>query len=558
MGSSLLKQTPFLIKIKINLDCNYFGFFLKYLGDIVMSEENNQPVFLMGEDTERTQGDDAQKENMRAAKMVGDTVKSTLGPNGMDKMLTGSGEDIVVSNDGKTILNEMDIEHPAAKMVVEVAETQDEEVGDGTSTAVILAGELLKNAEDLLDKDIHPSVITEGFKRAILKINETLSELSKKIDEENTDLLKDVARTAMTGKGAEDFQDLLTNLSVKAVTTVADGGEVDLNDINIKTKQGSSVNDSELIEGIVLDKEKADPEMPSNITDANIALLDFEIDVQETETDAEIQIDDPKKMQQFLDRKEESLKEMVRKLKEADINVVISSEDIDDMATQYMVKNNLFAIENVSKSDLENISKAIKASKLSDLDEITQKDLGKAESVSMKMVSGEKLVFIEGCENPNALSVLIRGPTKHILDEIERTFNDAISVLATAIRDGEVLPGGGASEIQLALDLKELAASVEGKQQLAIEKFADSLETIPRVLSENAGHKAIDKSINLKTEHKKGNKNKGLNVKTGEITDMLENGVIEPVSVKEQALKSASEAGQMILRIDDVVSAKGG
>ncbi|PTD93873.1 thermosome subunit [archaeon SCG-AAA382B04] len=517
-----------------------------------------QPVFILGEDTERTQGSDAQHQNIQAAKAVGDTVKSTLGPKGMDKMLVNSLGDIVVTNDGATILDEMDIEHPAAKMVVEVAETQDEEVGDGTSTAVILAGQLLEKAENLLEQDVHPSVIANGFRKISNVIEETLEELTTEIDVNDKELLKNVAKTAMTGKSAEDSHELLTQLSVDAIQEITDKGKVDLDDINVESKQGGSVGDSSLVEGMILDKEKANNEMPSKVSDAKIAVLDTAIEVEETQTDAEIQIDNPEQMQEFLEREEETLKEMVNKIKQSGANVVISSEDIDDMAIHQMVNNDVFAIENLSSSDLEKVTKATGASTISNIDEAEENDLGEASSVGEKTISGDKMVFIEGCKNPKALTILVRGSTKHIIEEAKRTLKDALSVLSTAIRDGKVLPGGGATEIELALTLRQYATSVEGREQLAIEEFANALETLPRILAENAGHNPIDTVIDLKSKHKSGNKHAGIDAVSGKMKNMTESGVVEPISVKKQALSSATEASGMILRIDDVISGGSG
>lgn len=427
----------------------------------------------------------------------------------------------------------MDIEHPAAKMIVEVAETQDEEVGDGTSTAVILAGELLDKAENLLEQDVHPSVIASGFRKVSSKVDETLEDLVIDVDRDDNELLKNVAKTAMTGKGAEDAHGLLTDLSVKAVTRVAEDGEIDANDINIETKQGGTIHDSELIKGMILDEEKASNEMPVTVQDAKTALLDTAIEVEETETDAEIQIDSPDQMQEFIEKQEETLKDMVDKIRQTGANVVISSEEIDDMALHFMVKNNIFALENVSNGDLENISKATGASIISSIDEIQKTDLGEAESVGEKTVSGDKMVLIEGCKNPKALTILVRGSTEHIIKEVKRTLEDALNVLATAIKDSEALPGGGATEIQLALDLKDYAAAVEGREQLAIEQFANALETIPRILAGNAGHNPIDTVIDLKSKHKLGETKTGIDAVSGEIKEMIKDEVVETTLCKE-------------------------
>jgi len=519
------------------------------------------PVLILKEGTQRTVGRDAQRMNITAARIIAEAVRSTLGPKGMDKMLVDSLGDITITNDGVTILKEMDVEHPAAKMVIEVAKTQDNEVGDGTTTAVVIAGELLKKAEELLDQEIHPSIISNGYRMAATKALEILNEIAIPVGKDETEMLKKVAATAMTGKGAEVALEKLSKIAVEAVKTIVeevDGKlKADTENIKIEKRQGGSVEDTALIKGIVLDKEVVHPGMPKTVRNAKILLLDSALEVKETEIDAKIRITDPEKLQRFIEQEERMLKDMVDKIANAGANVVFCQKGIDDLAQYYLAKAGILAVRRVKQSDIEKIAKATGAKILTDLREITPADLGEAELVEERKVGDEKMVFIEGCKNPKAVTILVRGGTEHVVDEVERSLTDAIKVTKTAVESGKVVAGGGAPEMELSLRLKQWAPSVGGREQLAIEAFASALEVIPRTLAENAGIDPIDVIVELKAAHEKGQKYAGVDVDTGKIVDMKERGVIEPLRVKTQAIQSATEVAVMILRVDDVIAAKG-
>ncbi|PTD94668.1 thermosome subunit [archaeon SCG-AAA382B04] len=521
-----------------------------------------QPVFILSDDAERTQGRDAQENNINAAKAVGEAVRTTLGPKGMDKMLVDSLGDVVITNDGVTILKEMDIEHPAAKMVVEVAKTQEDEVGDGTTTAVVIAGELLKQAQDLLDQDVHPTIVASGYRLAAKKCQEVLKdEIAQEVNIEDEETLRKVSETAMTGKGAESARDTLSELTVKAIKSIADkvkdGYEVDTDYIKVEKKVGGRVEDSELIDGLIIDKEKVHPGMPSSVKEAKIALISTPIEVEETEVDAEIQITSPDQLQNFLDEEEGMLKKKVQKIKESGANVVICQKGIDDMAQHYLAKEGILAVRRAKKSDMEKLARATGANVISNLNEIEDSDLGSAGNVREKKVSGDDMLFVTECENPKSVSVLVRGGTEHVVDEVERAFQDALRVVAVAIEDGKVVAGGSAPEVDLALKLRDYAASVGGREQLAVESFANALELISRTLAENAGLDPIDTLVDLRSMHESGDMAAGLDVFSGEVIDIWDAGVVEPLRVKTQAVDSAAEAAVMILRIDDVISGSG-
>ncbi len=521
-----------------------------------------QPVFILSEDSERTQGRDAQENNINAAKAVAEAVRTTLGPKGMDKMLVDNLGDVVITNDGVTILEEMDIEHPAAKMVVEVAKTQEDEVGDGTTTAVVIAGELLKQAQDLIDQDVHPTIIASGFRLAAKRCQEVLEdEIGREVEIEDEETLRKVAETAMTGKGAESARDTLSKLTVKAIKSIADDVDdkyqVDTDNIKVEKKVGGGVESSELIDGIIIDKEKVHPSMPSSIEEAKIALIGTPIEVEETEVDAEIQITSPDQLQDFLDEEEGMLKEKVNKIKESGANVVICQKGIDDMAQHYLAKEGILAIRRAKKSDMEKLARATGGSVVSNLNEIEDSDLGHAGLVEEKRISGDNMLFVTECENPKAVSALIRGGTEHVVDEVERAFQDALRVVGVAIEDGKVVAGGAAPEVELAQELRDYAASVGGREQLAVEAFANALEVVPRTLAENAGLDPIDTLVDLRSMHESGDLSAGLDVMDGEVIDMWEARVVEPQRVKTQAVDSAAEAAVMILRIDDVISGSG-
>jgi len=521
------------------------------------------PILVLKEGTRRERGKGAQFNNIAAAKAVADAVRSTLGPRGMDKMLVDSLGDVVITNDGVTILKEIDIEHPAAKMLVEVAKTQDEEAGDGTTTAVILAGELLKRAEDLIDQNIHPTVIAAGFRQAAEKAREVLEKVASKISIKDTDTLKKVAMTAMSSKSASGHKELLADIAVKAVTTVAeqraDGAYfVDDDNIQIVKKQGGSIADTSLVDGIIVDKERVHPGMPSEVKDAKIALIDAALEVKKTEIDAKIEITDPTQLQAFLNEEEAMLKRMVEIVKKSGATAVFCQKGIDDLAQHYLAKQEIYAVRRVKKSDMEKLAKATGGKVVTKLDELSKDDLGFAKLVYEKKIGDDEMTFVTGCKNPKAVSILLRGGTEHVVDELERSLEDATSVVAVAIEDSKVITGGGSSAMEIALALRDFASTIGGREQIAIESFADAVEIIPRTLSENAGLDPIDMLIELRKEHKKGNKAAGINVFTGKVSDMKKENVIEPIRVGTQAISSATDAAVMVLRIDDVIAARSG
>lgn len=512
-----------------------------------------QPIFILPENIQRMIGRDAQRNNIMAARLVADTVKTTLGPKGMDKMLVDSMGDIVITNDGVTILEEMEIEHPAAKMLVEVAKTQEEAVGDGTTTAVVLAGKLLENSEKLLDQKIHPTVIARGYRIAAEKSQEILEKLATKISPKDDALLKNIAITAMTGKGAEVAKEKFSDLIVRAVKQVRDeNGKIDIGNIKLEKRKGGGVEDTELIEGIVMDKERVHSDMPAVVKNAKIALLDVALEIKSPETDTKINITAPEQLQAFVDQEERILKGMVEKIKKSKANVVFCQKGIDDIAQYYLTKAGLYAARRVNQSDIEKLAKATGAKIVSNLNEISEKDLGKAAKVEEIKEGDEGMTYVRGCSNPKALTILIRGSTEHVIDEIERAIKDGLGDVAASLQEGKIVAGAGAIEIELARLLRK--TSYGGREQLAIEQFAEALESIPRILAENAGIDPIDTITELKARHEQGGATFGINVFTGKVEDSMKNGIIEPLKIKTQAIKSASEVAIMILRIDDVVA----
>ena len=523
--------------------------------------EIRQPMSVQPEGAQRFMGRDAQRMNILAGRIVAETVKTTLGPRGMDKMLVDSLGDVVITNDGATILSEMDIAHPAAKMIVEVAKTQDEEVGDGTTTAVVIAGELLKKAEDLLDQDVHATVIASGYKLAAEKAEEILKEIGDKITINDDEILLEIAKTAMTGKGAEKSKDTLAPLALKAVKQVAvkENGKyiVDIEDIKVEKKEGGSVGDSNLIQGLIIDKERVHDGMPKKLKDAKIALLDCALEVKETETDAEIRITSPDQLQAFLDQ-ESNAKEDGRSDRGIWCNSSFLSKGIDDLAQHYLAKSGIYAARRVKKSYRKKLSKATGARIVNKVYDLESKDLGHAGSVEEKKIGGDEMTFVEGCKDPKSVSLLLRGGTEHFLEEVERALEDAISVISTAIEDGTICAGGGAVEMELSKRLNEHAEKISGREQLAVKAFAQAMEIIPRTLAENAGMDPIDTIVALKASHEsKDHKRFGIDIFDGKVKDMMKAGVVEPLRIKEQAVKSASESAIMILRIDDVIAASG-
>ena len=516
--------------------------------------QGGQPIFILPEGTNRSVGRDAQRNNILAGKVLAETGRTTLGPNGMDKMLVDGLGDIVVTNDGVTILKEMDIEHPAAKMLVEVAKTQEDEVGDGTTTAVIIAGELLKKSESLLDQDIHPTIIAMGYRQAAEKAQEILDDIA--IDSVDEETLIKVAMTAMTGKGTEAAREPLAKLIVDAVQKVAEDGAVDTDNIKIEKKDGAVVEDSTLVEGVIVDKERVHPGMPSEVKDAKIALVNSPLEVKETEVDAEIRITDPAQMQAFIEQEEKMVKDMVDKVAESGANVLFAQKGIDDLAQHYLSKAGILAVRRVKKSDIEKLARATGANVVTNLEDLTADDLGEAGIVEERKVSGEEMIFVEECSVAKSVTLFVRGSTKHIVDEIVRAIEDAIGVVAATVEDDKVVAGGGAPEIAMAKKLKDYADSISGREQLAVNAFAEALEIVPKTLAENAGLDSIDSLVDLRAAHE-NSAVMGLDVFTGKVADMKEAGVIEPKRVKKQAIQSASEAAEMILRIDDVIASSG-
>ena len=516
--------------------------------------QGGQPIFILPEGTNRSVGRDAQRNNILAGKVLAETVRTTLGPKGMDKMLVDGLGDIVVTNDGVTILKEMDIEHPAAKMLVEVAKTQEDEVGDGTTTAVIIAGELLKKSESLLDQDIHPTIIAMGYRQAAEKAQEILDDIA--IDSVDEETLIKVAMTAMTGKGTEAAREPLAKLIVDAVQKVAEDGAVDTDNIKIEKKDGAVVEDSTLVEGVIVDKERVHPGMPSEVKDAKIALVNSPLEVKETEVDAEIRITDPAQMQAFIEQEEKMVKDMVDNVAESGANVLFAQKGIDDLAQHYLSKAGILAVRRVKKSDIEKLARATGANVVTNLEDLTADDLGEAGIVEERKVSGEEMIFVEECSVAKSVTLFVRGSTKHIVDEIVRAIEDAIGVVAATVEDDKVVAGGGAPEIAMAKKLKDYADSISGREQLAVNAFAEALEIVPKTLAENAGLDSIDSLVDLRAAHE-NSAVMGLDVFTGKVADMKEAGVIEPKRVKKQAIQSASEAAEMILRIDDVIASSG-
>ena len=521
-----------------------------------------QPVIVLREGTESTRGKTAHNNNIMAAKAVADAVRSTLGPKGMDKMLVDSMGDIVITNDGATILKELDIEHPAAKMVVEVAKTQDQQCGDGTTSAVVLAGELLKKSEALIDQNVHPTVISNGFRLAAQEAVKVLKEIGFAVSPTDKRTLKLIASTAMTGKGVSGEQELLSEIAVEAVSAIAEKEDgvykADIDNIQVEKKHGGAVEDTEMIKGLVLDKERVHPRMPRVVKNAKIALIDSALEIKKTEVEAKIQIRAPAQMQKFLDEEEKTLKGMVEKVKKSGANVLICEKGIDDLTQHYLAKDGFYAVRRVKRSDMEKLAKATGGKIVTNLDDLKASELGAADQVEEVKIGDSDMTFVTGCHNPKAVSILIRGGTEHVVDEVERALHDALKVVAVAVEDGVAVPGGGAPEIELAIRLRDYGQSVGGREQLAIEAFAEALEIIPWTLAENAGMDAIDVVIELKNAHtgKKNGKVYGINVLQNKVSDMMAAHVIEPLRVKIQAIQSATEVASMILRIDDVIASK--
>jgi len=521
------------------------------------------PVLVLKEGTGRTTGREAQKNNIMAAKIVAETVKTTLGPCGMDKMLVTSFGDVAITNDGATIMKELDVQHPAAKMLVEVAKAQDNEVGDGTTTAVVLAGELLAKAEGLLDKNVHPTVIIEGFKKASDKAQEVLEKIAIPVSISDDKTLREVAITSLSSKAVNVAEDHFAKLIVDAVKQVAeevDGKyKADIDLIKVVKKHGKSLEETELVKGMVIDKEVASSQMPKFIDGAKIALLNEKLEIEKTEFDAKINIESPDQMQLFLDEEERMLKEMVNAVAKAGANVVFCEKGIDDMALHFLAKGGILAVKSVSSSDMEKLARATGGKMLASVKDLTAATLGKAKKVEEVKIGDDKLIYVRECKNPKAVTIVIRGASSHVIDEAERSLHDGLCVVRNAVEDAKIVAGGGAPEAEVAKNLRNYAVKVGGREQLAVEAYAEAVETIPLTLAENAGLDPIDIMVALRAEHEKaGNKNFGIEVTTGKIKNMLDLQVLEPLRVKQQVIKSATEAANMILKIDDLISVKGG
>jgi thermosome len=519
-----------------------------------------QPIFILPESTTRTTGRSAQKNNIAAAKLVAETVRTTLGPKGMDKMLVDAMGDVTITNDGATILSEMQIDHPAAKMLVEVAKTQEEVVGDGTTTAAVLAGELLKQAETLLEKNIHPTVIVKGYRIAQEKTQMILKNISEPITERNLDLLKQIAITAMTGKGAEVAKEKLSLLCLKALLKVYDRDEqgmilVERDDIAIEKKVGGAIEESEIIEGIILDKEKVHPGMPKKLAHPKVALIDSPLEIKNTEIEAKIQITDPSQLHSFLETEERILKEMVDTLVASGVKVVFCQKGIDDLAQHYLAKHGIYACRRIKKSDMAKLARATGAKIITKLSDLSVEDLGHADIVEERKVGTEHMTYISGSKLSKSVTILVKGGTEHIVSEVKRALEDAIGDLVSALKSGRVVAGAGAPEVEVARNLRLFATSLSGREQLAVLAFADAMEIIPITLAENAGLDPIDVLTDLKVAHDRGVKWAGIDVFTGKIIDAWSEGIIEPLKIKTQAVSAASEVAEMILRIDDVIAA---
>ncbi len=513
---------------------------------------------VLKEGSNRSKGRDAQHTNIMAAHIVAETVKSALGPKGMDKMLVDSFGDVTVTSDGRTILDEMDVQHPAAKMMVEVAKTQDNEAGDGTTTAVVIAGELLSKAEELIEKNIHPTIIIDGYKRASENALELLDKIAISFDAKASEYPKKAAMTSMASKLVAEYREYLADIAVKAILAVAeevDGKyKVDVDDVKVEKKTGESTRDTLLIQGIVLDKEVSHSGMPKRVEKAKIALLDTALEIEKTEFDAKINIESPEQMEAFLKQEEDMLREMVEKIAKIGATVVLCEKGVDDMVQHFMARKGILAVRRIKKSDLEKLAKATGGKVISNLDAMTAQDLGYANLVEERKIGDDKMTFVEGCKHPKAVTILIRGGTERIIDEAERSVHDALCVVRDLVQDPRIVAGGGAPELEISRALRKYGEGLPGREQLAVRAFSEGMEIIPATLTENAGLDPIDILSDLRSRHEKGEVWAGIEVVNGKIQDMTKAGVYEPLAVKKQIIKSATEAASMILKIDDVIA----
>ncbi len=516
------------------------------------------PVLILKEGASQTKGRDAQKNNIAAAKLISEVVRSSLGPRGMDKMLVDGLGDVTITNDGATILKEIDVQHPAAKMMVEISKATDNEVGDGTSSVVVLAGALIEKAEELITKDVHPTIIVDGYRKSALKSIEIFNHLAQKIDPSNKSELIKVARTSMQTKLVSKDSDELSEVVVNAALQVSEPNEsaymMDIDDVKVEKKTGGSLRDTKLIKGIVLDKEVVHGGMPKRVEKAKIALINSALEIEKTEFDAKININSPDQMKMFLDEENKMLKNMVDKIISSGANVAICQKGIDDVAQHYLAKSNVLSVRRVKESDMTKLSRATGARIVNNLEDLSSKDLGSADLVEERKVETDKWVFIEGCKHPKAVTILIRGGSQRVVDEAERSIHDALMVTKDVMEKPSIVAGGGSPESYVAGKLREWSSTLSGREQLAADKFAESLEVIPLALAENAGMDPIDTLTELRSKQTKGSKWSGIDARGGKVVDMSKLDIVEPLSVKEQIIKSATEVASMILRIDDVIA----
>ena len=516
------------------------------------------PVLILKEGASQTKGRDAQKNNIAAAKLISEVVKSSLGPRGMDKMLVDGLGDVTITNDGATILKEIDVQHPAAKMMVEISKATDNEVGDGTSSVVVLAGALIEKAEELITKDVHPTIIVDGYRKSAQKSIEIFNQIAQKIDAGNKSELIKVAKTSMQTKLVSKESNELSEIVVNAALQVSEPNDsgylVDIDDVKVEKKAGGSLRDTKLIKGIVLDKEVVHGGMPKRIEKAKIALVNSALEIEKTEFDAKINISSPDQMKMFLEEENKMLKSMVDKIISSGANVTICQKGIDDVAQHYLAKSNILAVRRVKESDMTKLARATGARIVNNLEDLSSKDLGAADLVEERKVETDKWVFIEGCKHPKAVTILIRGGSQRVVDEAERSVHDALMVTKDVMEKPFIVAGGGSPESFVAGKLRDWSSTLSGREQLAADKFAESLEVIPLALAENAGMDPIDTLTELRSKQAKGSKWSGIDARSGKIVDMSKLDIVEPLSVKEQIIKSATEVASMILRIDDVIA----
>lgn len=527
---------------------------------IPATTSTGQPVLILKEGSSEMKGNEAQRNNLYAARLISEVVKTSLGPRGMDKMLVDSLGDVTITNDGATILKEVDVQHPAAKMLVEISKTTDNEVGDGTTSAVVLAGALLDKAEELLNKDVHPTIVVDGYRKAAAKALEILDEISLKIKPSDKVSLNHIAQTSMQTKLVADNSQELASIVVDAMLQIAEKTEgesyrVDIDNVKVEKKPGGSTNDTKLIRGIVLDKEVVHSGMPKHVENAKIALVNSALEIEKTEFSAEIRINDPLQMKKFLDEENSMLAAMVEKIESVEANVVICQKGIDDVAQSFLAKKGILAVRRAKESDMTKLARATGGRIVSNLEDLTAKDLGSAQIVEERKIETDKWVFIEGCKNPKAVTILVRGGSQRVVDEAERSMHDAIMVVKDVLEKPAIVAGGGAPEAEISSKLREYASKLSGREQLAVLKFADALEVIPLTLAQNAGMDPIDTQVDLRAKHGQGKKWFGINVRTGKVSDMMSDDVVEPAAVKEQIMRASTEAASMILRIDDVIAA---